>query len=84
MGPDNPSGPIFIACAGTTKRITGVLYYERTDRAAGQYYERVGRVGVIEDLIKLAIIPIVVLCLPILFTLVFDIAAHLGELFNSK
>jgi len=51
---------------------------------AGQIYERVRRVGVIEDLIKLAIIPIVVLCLPILFTLVFDIAAHLGELFNSK
>jgi len=41
-------------------------------------------VNVIEDLIKLAIIPIVVLCLPILFTLVFDIAAHLGDLFGSK
>ena len=40
--------------------------------------------NVIEDLIMLAIIPIVVICLPILFTLVFDIAAHLGEIFSSK
>jgi len=46
--------------------------------------ERLRRVSVIEDLIKLAIIPIVVLCLPILFMLVFDIAAHLGDLFGSR
>ena len=59
-----------------TYRCRGVL--------SGQQGERVRRVNVIEDLIKLAIIPIVVLCLPILFTLVFDIAAHLGDLFGSK
>lgn len=40
--------------------------------------------NVIEDLIKLLIIPLVLLGVPILFILVFDIAAHLGELFGQK
>jgi hypothetical protein len=54
------------------------------EASLGQIDERVQRVSVIEDLIKLAIIPIVVVCLPILFILVFDIAAHLGDLFGPK
>ena len=60
------------------------LYFSCREASSGQNDERVRRVSVIEDLIKLAIIPIVVLCLPILFTLVFDIAAHLGDLFGTK
>jgi hypothetical protein len=34
------------------------------------------------DVIKIALIPIVLLAIPILFILIFDIAAHLGELFG--
>jgi hypothetical protein len=34
------------------------------------------------DIIKIALIPIVLLAIPILFILIFDIAANLGELFG--
>lgn len=37
---------------------------------------------VLEQIIKLLIIPLVLVGVPILFILVFDIAAHLGELFG--
>lgn len=40
--------------------------------------------NVIEDIIKVLIIPLVLIGIPILFMLVFDIAAHLGELFGQK
>jgi hypothetical protein len=36
------------------------------------------------DIIKIALIPLVLLAAPILFVLIFDIAAHLGELFGSE
>lgn len=39
--------------------------------------------GIIEGLIKLLLIPIVLLAVPVLFILVFDLAAHLRELFGS-
>ncbi len=38
----------------------------------------------LEQIIKLLIIPLVLVGIPILFILVFDIAAHLGELFGRK
>jgi hypothetical protein len=37
---------------------------------------------IVLDIIKVALIPIVLLVIPILFILIFDIAAHLGELFG--
>lgn len=40
--------------------------------------------NVLEQIIKLIIIPLVLVGVPILFMLVFDIAAHLGELFGHK
>ncbi len=40
--------------------------------------------NVLEQIIKLVIIPLVLVGIPILFILVFDIAAHLGELFGRK
>ena len=40
--------------------------------------------GVIADLIKLALIPIVLIAVPILFILIFDLAAHLRELFGQE
>jgi hypothetical protein len=41
-------------------------------------------VDVVEALIKLLIIPLVLIGIPILFILIFDIAAHLGELFGER
>lgn len=38
----------------------------------------------LEELIKLLLIPAVLLGIPILFILIFDIAAHLGELFGER
>lgn len=35
------------------------------------------------DVIKFALIPLIVLVMPILFVLVLDIAAHLRELFGQ-
>jgi hypothetical protein len=40
--------------------------------------------NVLEQIIKLLIIPLVLVGVPILFILVFDIAAHLGELFGRR
>ncbi len=40
--------------------------------------------NVVEDIIKLLIVPLVLIGAPILFILVFDIAVHLGELFGQK
>jgi len=40
--------------------------------------------NVLEQIIKLVILPLVLVGVPILFILVFDIAAHLGELFGRK
>ena len=40
--------------------------------------------NVLEQIIKLIIIPLVLVGVPILFILVFDIAAHLNELFGRK
>ncbi|MGA7672968.1 MAG: hypothetical protein WBW04_21305 [Nitrolancea sp.] len=40
--------------------------------------------NVLEQIIKLLIIPLVLIGIPILFILVFDIAAHLSELFGRK
>lgn len=39
---------------------------------------------IVEDLIKLLLIPVVLLGIPILFVLILDIAAHLGELFGER
>lgn len=39
---------------------------------------------IVRDLIKILIIPIVLIVIPILFILVFDIGAHLGELFGRR
>jgi hypothetical protein len=37
---------------------------------------------IVLDIIKVALIPIILLAIPILFILILDIAAHLGELFG--
>lgn len=39
---------------------------------------------VIADLVKLVLIPLVLLLVPLLVMLIFDIAAHLGELFGGR
>lgn len=39
---------------------------------------------IVQDLIKLLIFPVVLLGIPILFILIFDIAAHLGQLFGDR
>ena len=36
------------------------------------------------DIIKVALIPLILLAIPILFVLILDIAAHLGELFGRE
>ncbi len=38
----------------------------------------------VEEILKLIIIGLVLVGVPILFILVFDIAAHLGDLFGHK
>lgn len=38
----------------------------------------------VDDIFKLVMIPIVLALIPILFILIFDIAAHLGELFGRR
>lgn len=35
------------------------------------------------DVIKFALIPLILLLIPVLFVLILDIAAHLGELFGK-
>ena len=40
--------------------------------------------NIVADVIKLLLIPIVLIAVPILFILVFDIAAHLRELFGQE
>ncbi len=39
---------------------------------------------IVEELIKLLLIPVVLIVIPILFILVFDIGAHLRELFGER
>ncbi len=39
---------------------------------------------IIQELIKFLIIPALIIIIPILFILVLDIAAHLGELFGQR
>ena len=40
--------------------------------------------AILADLIKFLLIPIVLLLVPLLVMLIFDIAAHLGELFGEQ
>ena len=40
--------------------------------------------NVVMDLIKIVLIPLVLLVIPILFILIFDIGAHLRELFGRR
>lgn len=37
---------------------------------------------IVLEIIKFALIPLILLVIPILFVLILDIAAHLGELFG--
>ncbi|HEU4793082.1 MAG TPA: hypothetical protein VFS96_05445 [Nitrolancea sp.] len=39
---------------------------------------------ILQELIKFLILPALVIIIPILFILVLDIAAHLGELFGQR
>ncbi|GBD16273.1 hypothetical protein HRbin26_01168 [bacterium HR26] len=39
---------------------------------------------ILAELIKFLLIPIVLLLVPLLVMLIFDIAAHLGELFGER
>lgn len=39
---------------------------------------------IVAEIIKVLMIPIVLLAIPIIFVLIFDIAAHLGELFGER
>jgi hypothetical protein len=54
----------------------------------GSYFPRIkvraAVVDILLDVIKVALIPIVILAMPILFVLVLDIAAHLRELFGGR
>ena len=43
----------------------------------------VGPVDILLDVIKVALIPLIILAMPILFILVLDIAAHLRELLGG-
>ena len=40
--------------------------------------------NVLEDFIKILLIALVLVGVPVLFILVFDIAAHLGDLFGHE
>jgi hypothetical protein len=38
----------------------------------------------VQELIKILILPALVIAIPVLFILILDIAAHLGELFGQR
>jgi hypothetical protein len=48
------------------------------------WIKELAAMDIIQELIKFLIIPALIIIIPILFILVLDIAAHLGELFGQR
>ena len=76
------SGPFFRTSVSSAGFVRGIYLDWMESWGSGRTDGRFSRVDVFEGFVKILLIVLTLIGVPILFILVFDIAAHLGELFG--